>query len=76
MRNLLLVALVVASPLALAKTECSTADKVQWQDPDNFQQDLKNQGYEIKKFKITDGNCYEIYGKNKDGKKSRSTSIR
>ena len=69
MRNLLLVALLVASPLALAKTECSTADKVQWQDKDNFQQDLKNQGYEIKKFKVTDGNCYEIYGKNKEGKK-------
>ncbi|MGE8416642.1 PepSY domain-containing protein [Pseudomonas sp. Hg5Tf] len=69
MRTLLLVALLVASPLVLAKIECSTADKVQWQDEDNFQQDLKNQGYEIKKFKVTDGNCYEIYGKNKEGKK-------
>jgi len=26
------------------------------------------QGYKIDKFKI-DGNCYEIYGSNKDGKK-------
>ncbi len=69
MRPLLLAALLVASPLALAKTECSKADKVQWQDPDNFQQDLKNQGYEIKKFKITDGNCYEIYGWDKDKRK-------
>ena len=69
MRPLLLAALLVASPLAMAKTECSKADKVQWQDPDNFQQELKKQGYEIKKFKITDGNCYEIYGFDKDKRK-------
>ena len=29
---------------------------------------IEAQGYAIKKFKV-DGNCYEIYGKNKDGKK-------
>ena len=29
---------------------------------------LEAQGYKIAKFKI-DGNCYEIYGTNKDGKK-------
>ena len=29
---------------------------------------LEAQGYKIKKFKV-DGNCYEIYGHNKDGKK-------
>ncbi len=29
---------------------------------------LESQGYTIKKFKV-DGNCYEIYGKNKEGKK-------
>ena len=28
----------------------------------------KAQGYKIKKFKV-DGNCYEIYGHNKEGKK-------
>lgn len=69
MRNLLLVSLLVVSPAVLAKTECSTADKVQWQDQNNFQEQLKKDGYEIKKFKVTDGNCYEIYGKNKEGKK-------
>jgi hypothetical protein len=30
--------------------------------------ELEAQGYKIAKFKI-DGNCYEIYGTNKDGKK-------
>ncbi|AIL62159.1 PepSY domain-containing protein [Pseudomonas alkylphenolica] len=69
MRNLLLVVLLVASPLALAKTECTTADKSQWQDQAKFQEGLKAQGYDIKKFKVTDGNCYEIYGWNKDKQK-------
>ena len=30
---------------------------------------IQAQGYTIKKFKV-DGNCYEIYGINKDGKKA------
>lgn len=69
MRKLLLLSLALASPLALAEPECTSADKAQWQDQDKFQADLKAQGYEIKKFKVTDGNCYEIYGWNKDKQK-------
>ena len=69
MRKLLLLSLALASPLTFAATQCTTADKSQWQDQDKFQADLKAQGYEINKFKVTDGNCYEIYGHNKDGKK-------
>ena len=30
---------------------------------------IEAQGYKIRKFKV-DGNCYEIYGQNKDGKKA------
>ncbi|MGH8353812.1 MAG: PepSY domain-containing protein [Pseudomonas sp.] len=72
MRKLLtitLAGLALASPLAFAKTECTTADKAQWQDQAKFQEDLKAQGYEIKKFKVTGGNCYEIYGFDKDKRK-------
>ncbi|MCZ4321938.1 putative signal peptide protein [Pseudomonas sp. 8BK] len=69
MRKLLLLSLVLASPLTFAATQCTNADKAQWQDQDKFQADLKTQGYEIKKFKVTGGNCYEIYGFNKDGQK-------
>ncbi|WP_422910207.1 PepSY domain-containing protein [Pseudomonas sp. MAC6] len=69
MRKLLLLSLVMASPLTFAATQCTTADKAQWQDQDKFQADLKAQGYEIKKFKVTGGNCYEIYGFNKEGQK-------
>jgi len=69
MRKLLLLSLALASPLTFAATECTTADKSQWQGQDKFQADLKAQGYEINKFKVTGGNCYEIYGFDKDGKK-------
>ena len=69
MRKLLLLSLALTSPLTFAATECTIADKAQWQDQDTFQTDLKAQGYQINKFKVTSGNCYEIYGFDKDGKK-------
>jgi len=69
MRKILLLSLIVASPLALAGPQCTTEQRAQWQDPQAFQDQLKAQGYEISKFKITDGNCYEIYGFDKDKRK-------
>lgn len=69
MRNVLLLSLAIASPLAFAGPQCTTADKAQWQDEAKFQENLKAEGYEIKKFKVTGGNCYEIYGWNKDKQK-------
>ncbi|RMS63373.1 PepSY super protein [Pseudomonas syringae pv. aceris] len=69
MRKVLLISFCLASPLALAGPQCTTADKSQWQDQAKFQEQLKAQGYEISKFKVTDGNCYEIYGFDKDKRK-------
>lgn len=69
MRILLAVALLLGSSATLAATQCTTADKSTWQDPDAFQAQLKEQGYKINKFKVTKGNCYEIYGFDKDGRK-------
>jgi hypothetical protein len=66
MKKALGIALLAFAPVAFAGPECTTADQSEWQDADKFQENLKAQGYEIKKFKITDGNCYEIYGWNKD----------
>ncbi|PIF52997.1 hypothetical protein CLU80_5489 [Pseudomonas sp. 29] len=69
MRKLLLLSLIIASPLAVAGPQCTTAERSQWQDQNAFQEELKAQGYEINKFKVTDGNCYEIYGFDKDKRK-------
>ncbi|TLP60012.1 MULTISPECIES: PepSY domain-containing protein [Pseudomonas] len=69
MRTFLALALLLGSTGAFAATQCTTADKSTWQDSQAFQAKLKEQGYEIKKFKVTKGNCYEIYGLDKDGRK-------
>lgn len=69
MRKLLLISLLATTPLAFADPQCTTTDKAQWQDQTKFQEGLKAQGYDIKKFKVTSGNCYEIYGWDKDKRK-------
>ncbi|MFV0476836.1 MAG: PepSY domain-containing protein [Parahaliea sp.] len=65
----LLLPLLVISPLAFAGPECTTADPSGWLDQAQFQETLKEAGYKIRKFKITDGKCYEIYGWDKEGRK-------
>ncbi len=54
---------------AFAGPDCTKEAKDKWKDEAAFQKSLTEEGYKIKKFKVTSGNCYEIYGHNKDGKK-------
>ena len=65
----LFLAVIFTSLNSFAAVECTKEDKSKWMDPAKFQATLKAEGYEIKVFKVTKGNCYEIYGKNKEGKK-------
>lgn len=53
---------------ALASANCPSYPKEDWASEDTLKEGLAAEGYTIKKFKI-DGNCYEIYGRNKEGKK-------
>lgn len=69
MKTLIVSLLTLAALYASATTECTKEDKAKWQDQTKFQDKLKTEGYEIKVFKVTKGNCYEIYGKNKEGQK-------
>jgi len=69
MRKIILSGLALIAPLAFAGPHCTDVDKAQWQDQAKFQEQLKAEGYDIKKFKITSGNCYEIYGHDKDQRK-------
>lgn len=64
---LLMFVLSTAATAAFATTECTKEDAAKWMDKNKFQDDLKAEGYLIKVFKVTKGNCYEIYGKNKEG---------
>ena len=62
-------ALLAACSAEETETRCTTAPQSEWMDQEQFQAGLKEQGYDINEFKVTPGNCYEIYGKNQAGDK-------
>lgn len=69
LKNIILCAgFAITTQAAFAGPICSSP-KDKWQDPAQFQSKLKSQGYEIKNFKVTKGQCYEIYGFDKTGER-------
>lgn len=64
-----LVTVLTACSTAEETTQCSSAPMSEWQDQAEFQAKLVAQGYQINEFKVTEGNCFEIYGMDKDGNK-------
>ncbi|MDD2545337.1 MAG: PepSY domain-containing protein [Burkholderiaceae bacterium] len=62
------LALTLGSTLAFAAPTCN-APKNTWMKEADFKGQLEKQGYQIKTFKVTNGQCYEIYGLNKAGQK-------
>jgi hypothetical protein len=69
MRIAIAAAMTLCVPLsALAKADCKAYPKAEWMSEADAKAKIESQGYTINKFKV-DGNCYEIYGKNKEGKK-------
>lgn len=64
------VAIIAATPiLALASPSCTKEPKSKWMSEDAMKTKIDSLGYKVKTFEIT-GNCYEIYGKDKDGKRA------
>jgi hypothetical protein len=53
---------------AVAGPTCNQP-QAQWMKEADFKAKLEQQGYQIKTFKVTKGQCYEIYGQDKAGKK-------
>ena len=72
MKPLLAVAVLGAASMfsvhAFAKADCKAYPKNEWMSEADAKAKILAQGYTINKFKV-DGNCYEIYGHNKEGKK-------
>ncbi len=63
-------AVIAATPaLAFASPSCTTEPKSKWMSEDAMKAKIDALGYKVKTFEIT-GNCYEIYGKDKDGKRA------
>ncbi len=65
---ILSASLIAASGMALAGPSCNVP-KEKWLPEAGFKQDLLAKGYDIKTFKVSKGNCYEIYGTDKAGQK-------
>lgn len=64
-------ALLAAAPAALAGPRCSEEPRSAWLSEDAMKAKIADMGYkDIRAFKVTSGNCYEIYGYDKDGKKA------
>lgn len=69
MKKIIFVALsTLVSVSAFAGANCQAHPEKERIPEAKFQQQLQQQGYKIKKFKA-DGNCYEIYGRDKQGRK-------
>lgn len=66
--SLLLAMGLLGSNAAFAAADCKSYPKEEWASEDTLKEALEAEGYTIKKFKV-DGNCYEMYGRNKEGKK-------
>ncbi|EWY42726.1 hypothetical protein N825_02395 [Skermanella stibiiresistens SB22] len=61
---------LLAGP-ALAGPKCTSEAKDKWLSEADMKQKIAELGYkDIKTFKTTSGNCYEIYGHDKDGHKA------
>jgi hypothetical protein len=61
-------AVTAFSGAAFAKADCKAYPKAEWMKEADAKAKIEAQGYAIDKFKVS-GNCYEIYGRNKQGKK-------
>lgn len=60
--------LIAVSSVALAGPKCDQP-KEKWMPEATFKKSLEDKGYQIKTFKVSSGQCYEIYGTDKAGKK-------
>ena len=70
MKRQLTIALFLAFGFsaAMAGPSCNVP-KEKWMKESDFKAGLEKDGYQIKTFKVSKGQCYEIYGFDKAGKK-------
>ena len=70
MRYVLAVAvlMVICGP-AFAEPQCTTEPRDKWISESEMKLKVASLGYQAKVFKVTRGNCYEIYGLDKAGKR-------
>ena len=57
-----------AAASAFAGPSCNVPQE-KWMKEADFKAKIEGRGYNIKTFKVSKGQCYEIYGFDKDGQK-------
>ncbi|HEX5778172.1 MAG TPA: PepSY domain-containing protein [Xanthobacteraceae bacterium] len=65
---LLLTFAVLAGP-AMAGPNCTSEPKANWLSEAAMKEKIAALGYKFRVFKVTSGNCYEIYGTDTGGKR-------
>jgi len=71
LRHILLAASTLSlATVAFAGPQCTDTPKAGWLTEEAMKQKIAADGYTIDKFKVTAGNCYEIYGKDRNGQKA------
>jgi hypothetical protein len=63
------VFLLAGCGVANETTQCTSEPNENWMEQQEFKNSLTAQGYKIKEFKVTEGNCYELYGSDVKGSK-------
>lgn len=70
MRTLLALAILAVASPAFAGPHCTKEPVSSWLPKDAFKEKvIATSGFKVAVFKVTTGNCYEIYGRNKAGKR-------
>ena len=63
------IALLSTCGAAIAEPKCTTEPKEKWLSESAMKAKVAELGYRSKVFKVTKGNCYEVYGLDKAGKR-------
>jgi hypothetical protein len=66
---LLVLGLMLLAAPAQADVDCQPGARASWIPESQFREQMKRQGVQITKFRITPGNCYEIYGFDAQGQR-------
>ncbi|MGI9411272.1 MAG: PepSY domain-containing protein [Hyphomicrobiaceae bacterium] len=69
MRIMIAIAAIIVSSPAFAGPHCTSQPESNWLTKTEMMERIKPLGHKIQVFKKTSGNCYEIYGKDKSGRR-------
>jgi hypothetical protein len=69
MRAVIAIFAALLNSAAIAGPKCTDAPVDRWISAADMKAKIAAADYKIDVFKITNGNCYEIYGRNKEGKR-------